>query len=185
MDHDVPCSRPPRRTPRRLRHWLAPALLASPVLLSVSLGCGPSYPASQYPPAPPPGVSPSPDNFEPAPPGALWRRDVDEVLEGGLGKFLQRAALDPEIREGAFVGFRIAELRPPAWWQGVDLAPGDVVTSVNGMPIEQPTEAHAAFESLREADQLNVSYLRDGQPRELSYRIIEKAAAPPPPPAAE
>ena len=146
-------------------------------------GCGPSYPESEYPSAPPAGVSAGADDFAPAPPGALWRRDVNDVLAGGLGKFLQRADLKPELHEGAFVGFRVVELHPPAWWQGVDLVPGDVVTRVNGMPIEQPTDAHAAFESLRSADRLVVSYLRDGKERELSYSIIEKptaAAAPAP-----
>lgn len=159
--------------PRGLR-WLGGALAAA------LLACGPSYPETEYPSAPPAGVSKSPDDFAPAPPGALWRKDVDEVLDAGLGKFLQRADLRAELHEGSFVGFRIVELRPPAWWQGVDLVPGDVITRVNGMPIEQPTEAHEAFESLRKSDRLTVSYQRDGQPRELSYSIIPKpeAAAP-------
>lgn len=102
---------------------------------------------------------------------------MNEVLDAGLGKFLQRADLKPELHEGTFVGFRIVELHPPAWWQGVDLVPGDVITRVNGMPIEQPTDAHAAFESLRTSDKLVVSYLRDGAPRELAYSIIAKPAA--------
>lgn len=139
-------------------------------------GCGPSYPESEYPSSPPAGVSASADDYAPAPPGALWRKDVDEVLDAGLGKFLQRADLRPELHEGTFVGFRIIELRPPAWWQGVDLVPGDVITRVNGMPIEQPTDAHAAFESLRKSDELVVSYLRDGEPRQLDYSIIQKPA---------
>jgi S1-C subfamily serine protease len=143
-------------------------------LAACCFACGPSYPESEYPPAPPAGVSANPDDYAPAPPGALWRKDVDEVLEAGLGRFLQRAELRAQLHEGTFVGFRVLELRPPAWWQGVDLVPGDVITQVNGMPIEQPTDAHAAFESLRKSDKLIVSYQRDGQPRELTYRIIEK-----------
>lgn len=139
------------------------------------IGCGPSYPESEYPTSPPAGVTAA-DDFAPAPPGALWRKDVNEVLDAGLGKFLQRADLRAELHEGAFVGFRVVELRPPAWWQGVDLVAGDVITRVNGMPIEQPTDAHAAFESLRKSDQLVVSYLRAGAPRELSYTIIQKPA---------
>jgi PDZ domain len=138
--------------------------------------CGTSYPESEYPSAPPAGVSAGADDYEPAPPGALWRKDVDEVLDAGLGKFLQRAELRAQLHEGTFVGFRLLELRPPAWWQGVDLAPGDVITRVNDMPIERPTDAHAAFESLRKSDKLVVSYQRDGMPRELTYRIIEKPA---------
>jgi S1-C subfamily serine protease len=148
------------------------------VLVACVVACGPSYPESEYPTAPPAGVSASADDFAPAPPGALWRRDVDEVVDAGLGKFLQRAELRAQLHEGTFVGFRVLELRPPAWWQGVDLVPGDVITQVNGMPIEQPTEAHAAFESLRKSDKLVVSYLRDGAARELSYSIIQKPIKP-------
>lgn len=154
-----------------------PAACWAVALLSLGLGaCGPSYPESEYPSAPPAGVSASPDDFAPAPPGALWRHDVDAVLDAGLGKFLQRAELRPQLHEGTFVGFRVLELRPPAWWQGVDLVPGDVITRVNGMPIEQPTEAHAAFESLRKSDKLVVSYVREGEARELTYSIIQKPA---------
>jgi hypothetical protein len=165
--HDLAVPRPRRRA---LSFGFAGVLAAS------LAGCGPSYPESEYPSSPPAGVAPSADDYAPAPPGALWRKDVDEVIEAGLGKFLQRADLRPEMQEGVFVGFRVVELRPPAWWQGVDLVPGDVVTRVNGMPIEQPTDAHAAFESLRKSDKLVVSYLREGQPRELNYSIIQKAA---------
>jgi hypothetical protein len=146
-------------------------------LMAASAACGGSYPESEYPTSPPAGVSASADDYEPAPPGALWRKDVDEVLDAGLGKFLQRAELRAQLHEGTFVGFRVLELKPPAWWQGVDLVPGDVITQVNGMPIEQPTDAHAAFESLRKSEQLIVRYQRDGQARELVYRIIEKPAS--------
>jgi S1-C subfamily serine protease len=138
-----------------------------------ALGCGSSYPASEYPPAPPPGLSVTEDDLSPAPPGVLWRRDVDAVLDAGLGRFLQHVDVQPEFDQGNFLGFRVVELRPPGWWQGVDLAPGDVVTQVNGMPIEQPTQAHDAFESLRKADKLEVSVLRAGQKRDLTYIIRE------------
>lgn len=169
---------------RRSRCWELPGreqLARAVVWLVVgtcALACGPSYPESEYPSAPPPGVNPADDESAPAPPGAIWRRDLEAVIDAGLGRFLQKVTLEPEMQQGAFVGFRIVELKPPTWWQGVDLAPGDVVTSVNGMPIEQPTEAHAAFESLRTADKLTVKYLRGGVARELTYSIIGKAAPP-------
>ena len=152
----------------RFRLWLAGAALL--------VACGSSYPESEYPPTPPPGVKATQDEIIPPPPGAMWRKDVEAVLDEGLGRFLQRVALEPELQQGAFVGFRVVELKPAAWWQGIDIAPGDVVTRVNGMPIEQPTEAHEAFESLRKADKLTVKYLRGGEARELTYSILEKPA---------
>jgi S1-C subfamily serine protease len=136
--------------------------------------CGSRYPESEYPTAPPAGVDVSVEDLTPAPPGSLWRRDVDAALEGGLGRFLQHVELQAYVDQGTFVGFRIVELKPLSWWQGVDLAPGDIITRVNGMPIEQPAEAHAAFESLRKTDKLRVSYLRSGVARELEYTILDK-----------
>jgi hypothetical protein len=138
------------------------------------VGCGSSYPESEYPSAPPPGVTGTEEDLTPAPPGAMWRRDVVRVLDAGLGRFLQRVDVEPRVDQGNFVGFRIVELRPPSFWQGIDLLPGDIVTRVNGMPIEQPTEAHDAFQSLRKADKLTVSYVRSDAPRELSYTILDK-----------
>jgi S1-C subfamily serine protease len=66
----------------------------------------------------------------------------------------------------------IVELRPVPLWSRVDLRAGDVVRSVNGMPIERDTEAYDAFQSLRSSEELVVAYARDGAERRLSYRIV-------------
>jgi S1-C subfamily serine protease len=105
--------------------------------------------------------------------GELSRDEVTRVVDAGLGRFLQRVELDAILQGGRFAGFRILSLSPAAFWSGVDLQPGDVVTRVNGMSIERPPEAYRAFSSLKTADQLVVSYYRGGQPRELVFTIKE------------
>jgi type II secretory pathway component PulC len=104
----------------------------------------------------------------------LSRAAVHDVVSQGLGAFLQRVELDdqPVRVAGRFHGFRIAKLRGSDFWNGVDLKPGDVVSGVNGFPIERPEQAQTAFESLDVASELHVAYERDGQPRELSYPIV-------------
>jgi hypothetical protein len=124
-----------------------------------------------------------------APPGSLWREDVNFTVDEGLGYFLQRVSVEPELIAGKFQGFRIVDLRPAEFWRGVDLRPGDVVTRVNGMPIERDIDAYEAFQSLRAASALRVSILRGGERRELVYAIVErdkggKAKAPAASPAA-
>jgi type II secretory pathway component PulC len=103
---------------------------------------------------------------------------VREVLAQGPGAFLQRVAVDdnPTFIAGKFHGFRIAALRGDAW-HGVDLKPGDVVTRINGFPIEHPEEAAEAFYSLKVASELRVEYERDGVPRELRYTIVDDEPA--------
>lgn len=108
-----------------------------------------------------------------APPGSLFRADVNKTVEDGLGYFLQRVSVDPELVGGKFQGFRIVELRPAEFWEGVDLKPGDVITRVNGQSIERDIEAYNAFQSLLAAPALRVSFLRGGTPRELVFSIVD------------
>jgi type II secretion system protein C len=105
----------------------------------------------------------------------LKRSAIHGAVSQGLGVFLQRIELDdqPVRVDGRFHGFRIAALRDANFWSGVDLKPGDVVTSVNGFPIERPEQAQTVFDSLEVASELRVTYERDGKPREIVYPIID------------
>jgi type II secretory pathway component PulC len=105
----------------------------------------------------------------------LGRASVKGVVSQGLGAFLQQVDLDdqPALVGGKFRGFRIAGLRGGRFWSGVDLKPGDVVTGINGLPIERPEQAQAAFDSLAMASELRVTYDRDGEARELVYKIVD------------
>jgi type II secretory pathway component PulC len=105
--------------------------------------------------------------------GTLKRAEVIAFVNSGFYQFLQRVEVEPSLDDGRFRGWLIVGLRPPAFWQGVDLAPGDVVTSVNDRRIERETEAFDAFESLRTATALNVAYVRDGAARRISFRIAD------------
>jgi type II secretory pathway component PulC len=108
------------------------------------------------------------------PANAIRRSSVRDVLAQGPGAFLQRIAVDdqPVFVGGKFHGFRITALRGEMW-RGVDLKPGDVITGVNGFPVEHPEEALEAFRSLAVSSELKVMYERDGVPRELRYAIVE------------
>jgi type II secretion system protein C len=105
----------------------------------------------------------------------LTRAAVRAVVAQGLGAFLQLVELDgrPVMAGGKFLGFRIAALRDPSFWRGVDLRPGDVVLSVNGSPIERPEQAQTVFDSLPGANELRVVYDRDGQRGEVVYAIVD------------
>jgi S1-C subfamily serine protease len=106
---------------------------------------------------------------------ALARSAVHAVVSQGVGAFLRRLELEdqPVLAGGKFHGFRIAALHDAQFWSGVDLKPGDVVTGVNGFPIERPEQAQTVFDSLEVASELRIAYERDGKPRELVYAIID------------
>ncbi len=124
-------------------------------------------------------AEPPPD----AVPTFLEREDVNRTVDAGLGRFLQSVSIEASLVDGRFRGFRIVEVRPADAWRGVDLRVGDVVTAINGKPIERPEQAYEVFTSLKQADRLVVSYLRAGSARELVLPIVGGGA--PPPAAAE
>lgn len=150
-----------------------------PTFSLILVGCGSSLMDEpvEAPATSPPTVAVAAPQKPSAPPGALWREDVNFTVDEGLGYFLQRVSVEPEIIAGKFQGFRIVDLKPADFWQGVDLKPGDVVTQVNGMPIERDIDAYEAFQSLRAAPTLRVSLLRGGERREIVYSIVQRDKA--------
>ncbi len=104
--------------------------------------------------------------------GTIARAELDQVLAGGFGRFLQRVETEPHLDEGRFVGFRFTALRTPLF-EGVDLQPGDTLLTVNGMPIERPEEALQVWNALRVASELTVEYLREGERRQLRFAIAD------------
>ena len=149
--------------------------LIQAVLATVLLaGCGASAPpAPKVAAAPPVKVAQAPEAPRP-PKGALFRQDVDALVDGGFPQFLQRVEVEPRLVEGQFRGWSIVNLSPRDFWSGVDLKPGDIVTRVNDLPIERETEAFDVFESLKQSDTLRVAFQRDGQSRVLEYRIVQR-----------
>jgi type II secretory pathway component PulC len=104
----------------------------------------------------------------------LTRSQVRGLIRSGLGVFFQNVALEdyPVMRNNKFYGFKIRAMNPQ--WT-VDLRPGDVVTRVNGMPIEHPEEADAAMRTLDKAPALRVDYERAGQAGVLELPIVDDA----------
>jgi hypothetical protein len=153
----------------------------------VACGGGASPPAASPSEAPPPAPPVAAPAAAPAPVGdaggsatsrsgaALSRSAVRSVVAAGLGAFLQRIEFEdrPVFVGGRFHGFRVAALHDPAFFRGVDLRAGDVITGVNGFSIERPEQAASVFDSLQVASELRVTYERDGQPRALVYSIVD------------
>ncbi len=146
-------------------------------------GCASSgYPSINDPlPPPEPGTIPAVVEVE-APPallaaipssgGTLQRAEVERVIDAGLGNFLTQVEVEPSLSAGKFRGWSIVQLVPREAWRGIDLQPGDVVTRINGMAIEREVEAYDAFQAVRQAPTLEVTYLRQNQPRTLRFTIV-------------
>jgi type II secretory pathway component PulC len=150
------------------------ALVVLPLAVGSCAGKAPASRAVEAPVAQAP--APAPESPADATTRSVTRSAVHAIVSQGLGMFLRRVDLDdqPVFVGGKFHGFRIAALRDAQFWSGVDIKPGDVVTSVNGFPIEHPEQALTAFDSLEVASELRVAFERGGERRELVYAIVDR-----------
>jgi type II secretory pathway component PulC len=155
------------------RSLVAAALVS---LASLSAACGsppPKTAAQDTKPADEPKAAPTTTAAAVAGPVTqLKRAQVRAMIRSGLGVFFQNVLLDdyPVMRNNKFYGFKLKALNPD--WN-VGLAPGDVVTRVNGMSIEHPEEADAAMRALDKAPALRVDYEREGKPAVLELPIVD------------
>lgn len=142
------------------------------------------------PPAPPPPAAAAEPDEEPAPAGyaaakkprpgyagargAIPRRDLLQFLDRNPAAFLRSVDSEPRFEAGRFRGWRIVSLFPgDPRFTDIDVHSGDVVTRVNGLPIEQPDQFIAVWQELRTAHELRVELLRNGRPRIARWTIID------------
>jgi type II secretory pathway component PulC len=150
--------------------------LGAALLLSAS-ACGGGH---VYPEAPP---KPAASSAASIPEGSVARADVVQVVDRGLGHFLQQARVEPSLDEERFVGFRVVELVGASFLGKADVRPGDVVTHLNGTFVEDPNQVYEAFEGLREAAAMAAiegRLLREGQPRTIRFPIVGPKVSRPP-----
>ncbi|MAQ19591.1 MAG: hypothetical protein CMN30_32915 [Sandaracinus sp.] len=145
------------------------------ILVALASACGGSTPPPERASAPPPADEPAPPTYaSPVTSGAIARADLDPVLDGGPGRFLQGVELEPHMDGNDFVGHRIVRLYPDdPRFASLALQPGDTVTRINGQRIERPEHFAEVWSSLRVASQLLVEYLHDGEPHELRFDIVD------------
>ncbi|HEX9101430.1 MAG TPA: hypothetical protein VF997_04465 [Polyangia bacterium] len=107
--------------------------------------------------------------------GAIRRAELARVLDESPGYFLQHVQTEPRFAHGRFHGWRLVSFFPgDARFAGIDLQAGDVVTRVNGKPIEEPDQFMAVWSELRTSRELVVDVERAGAARTLRWTIADK-----------
>lgn len=172
--------------PYRPSAFLPLVALLGPLVMSCAT-TRETEPVPAVPDAPTPIANPSPTPPAPPPtqpaiceafvrPGVLRRRSVNQTVDAGVGRWLAGGAeVKQKLTKAKFQGWEIVRLYPgdPCYLQ-VDLQPGDVVTQVNGKPIERPEQAFAIFSALRTDTALVVDYVRGGQVQRLNLAIADE-----------
>jgi hypothetical protein len=108
------------------------------------------------------------------PKGTIRRTDLVSFLEHRPAAFLRMVDSEPHLENGRFRGWTIRSFFPgDPRFSSIDLKRGDVVTRVNGRSIERPDQFIQVWEDLRQARELRVELLRNGQPHVSRWTIID------------
>jgi len=82
----------------------------------------------------------------------------------------------PVFAEGKQRGYRVYPGRNRAAFARLGLRPGDLVTAINGTPLDDPARGGEIFNTLGSAAQARVTVMRSGREQELTLDMAQIAA---------
>lgn len=88
-----------------------------------------------------------------------------------IGDLMGQATFRPHIENGQAAGISITRIKPNAIFRRLRLRNGDIITGVNGSPIESVEDAMKVFENLSEGPNIQLDIKRRGRAQSLEYRI--------------
>ncbi|MEO8460369.1 MAG: type II secretion system protein GspC [Dokdonella sp.] len=96
-----------------------------------------------------------------------WQKTMNQVRENPaqLSQYAQ-----PVLQDGRVLGVRVRNL-DAATMARIGLQDGDMVTAVNGIPVDSPSRAAQIMATLKDANSVKVTVLRGGKATELNVGI--------------
>lgn len=120
------------------------------------------------------GANPSPlqaaDNSYGGPPQLSRIRDEVSRDPARAAEYIR---IQPANVGGALKGYRVYPGRDRAAFSAAGLRPGDLVTSINGVQLDDPSKALQLLGELGQAGQINLVVERGGQPQNLSINMSQ------------
>lgn len=108
--------------------------------------------------------------------GTIARDRLEAVLAQGLPLFLRQFEVAPKKRGERFVGWQVVQIDPNSSLAEVDVAPGDVLLSINGKPLSRPEELMAVWDALRGENAIEAKLWRGDAQLILRFQIEPQVA---------
>lgn len=102
---------------------------------------------------------------------------MQDVVTQNASGFTDIIRPQPFMPNGELKGYRIYPGRNRDQFVALGLQPGDLVTEINGMTLNNPAQAMELFRSLADTTQVTVMIERDGQPQSITLDTTQVAAA--------
>jgi general secretion pathway protein C len=100
----------------------------------------------------------------------LKSEQIESALEN-LDQLMSQARIKPHLENGQAAGISITGIKPNTIFRKMRLRNGDIITSVNGTPIESVDDAIKIFGDLSSASEVQLEIKRRGKQKVLNYQI--------------
>ena len=105
---------------------------------------------------------------------SILRSDYEETVQEGLQSVLRWYFTKPAYsNDKKFVGYRIMEIYKLELMEG-PLVSGDVIVSVNDLPVERPEQAMKVWRGLWGRKSLKLTFIRNNKVINLNIPIVDK-----------
>jgi general secretion pathway protein C len=101
---------------------------------------------------------------------AVKSEHIAEAM-ANIGDLINQATFRPHIENGQPAGISITRIKPNAIFRRLRLRNGDIITGVNGSPIESVEDAVQVFETISDSPSIQLDIKRRGREQTLEYRI--------------
>ncbi len=99
--------------------------------------------------------------------------NVQNLIGQNAARFSDIVRPQPYMPNGQLQGYRVYPGRDRRAFASLGLRPGDLVTEINGMALNNPAQGMEAFSTLSDATQVTLTLERNGQPVSLSVDVSQ------------
>jgi general secretion pathway protein C len=148
---------------------LAPADVVRPTPATVTGRALPGVPGGAVPRSATPGAASAVGPQQVRMP-TDWQQTVARLRQNP-DELMRRVQVVPVLDGGKLTGVRLSAGADPALISQTGLRAGDVITQVNGMPIDSLSRGQQIMSTLGNAGSVRVTVLRDGKPAEITVSL--------------
>lgn len=98
-------------------------------------------------------------------------RGMVDSARANMGALLQSARMIPHMENGQTNGFRLVGMQRGSLLEQLGLRLGDILVEINQVRLDSPEKALQIFQQVREANNISLGLIRNGQPQTFEYSL--------------
>lgn len=102
---------------------------------------------------------------------AMTQAYRDKIVKKELSTILMQATASPILEDGSIVGFELSQIDEGSIYEKGGFQNNDVVTAVNGIPLDSVSGAIKLLNSLKKAEDLEVDIRRGSHTKRMSISV--------------